>query len=318
MLLLLQTRGRMSAQQLADELEVSVRTIYRDVEALSAAGVPVYADRGPAGGYQLLEGYRTRLTGLSAAEAEALIFSGVPGAAAELGLGEVLAAAQLKLSAALPLELRSRAEQVRERFLLDAPGWFIEAEQVPLLAEIANAVWARLRVDVRYQRWDRSVVDRRLEPLGLVLKAGVWYLVAAVDGGEPRTFRVSRVLEVRTLREGFVAPEAFELEKFWVSRQEYLQSLLYKGSAVVRVSPQGWPRLFLLGQVVATVAERAAQPPDVDGWRRTVLPTESLDHAVAALLQLGAEVEVVEPAELRERMSATVAELGRMYGEAGR
>jgi predicted DNA-binding transcriptional regulator YafY len=140
-LLLLQTRGRLTAQQLADALEVSVRTIYRDAESLHTAGVPLYGDSGPAGGYQLLGGYRTRLTGMTAAEAEALSLAGIPRAAAELGLGTVLATAQLKLQAALPAELRERAGRIQERFHLDAPGWYHHGDTSPYLAAVADAVW---------------------------------------------------------------------------------------------------------------------------------------------------------------------------------
>ena len=152
LLLLLQTNGKMTASRLAEELEVSVRTIYRDIEALSGAGVPIYAEAGPGGGVRLVDGYRTRLTGLTAEEAEALALSGLPGAASELGLGTVLAAAQLKVDAALPPELRSRAVRMRERFHLDAPGWFAREEPVPHLAALSRAVWEEQRVEIRYRK----------------------------------------------------------------------------------------------------------------------------------------------------------------------
>src|SRR5689334_14197279 len=179
LLLLLQARGRMTAQALADELEVSVRTIYRDVDSLHAAGVPLYGDAGRAGGYQLLDGYRTRLTGLTSEEAGTLFLAGIPGPAAELGLGAVLAAAELKLRASLPGELAERAEAVRERFHLDAPGWFRADEPVPHLSIVADAVWRDRQLAVRYRRWKAPrEVTRTLHPLGVVLKAGRWYLMA--------------------------------------------------------------------------------------------------------------------------------------------
>src|SRR5689334_20871501 len=170
----------MTADQLAEELEVSARTIYRDVEALSEAGVPIYADRGPLGGIRLVDGYRTRLTGLTTQEAEALFLSGLPGPAAELGLGTVVAAARLKVLAALPPELRSRATRLSQRFHLDAPGWFQSAEAVPHLAALAAAVWDDHTVRLAYDRGDRTV-ERTVAPLGLVLKGGVWYLVALAE-----------------------------------------------------------------------------------------------------------------------------------------
>lgn len=192
-LLLLQTRGRMTAAELAQELEVSVRTVYRDAEALAAAGVPLYGDAGHSGGYQLLAGYRTRLTGLSTGEAEALFLSGMPGPAAELGLGQALSAAQLKLRAALPAELREQADRMRLRFHLDAPGWYAEHEETPYLAQVADAVWRGRVIEVRYRRWkEPQEVDRRLEPYGLVLKAGRWYLVAAPAGRRGRRMQRGR------------------------------------------------------------------------------------------------------------------------------
>src|SRR5437773_8305840 len=149
-LLLLQTRGRLTASELAEQLEVSVRTIYRDVDALSEAGVPIYAERGPGGGVRLVDGYRTRLTGLTPDEAEALFMSGLPGPAAELGLGTVVSAAQLKVLAALPPELRARASRVTQRFHLDAPDWFQASEQLAYLERLATAVWENEQIEIEY------------------------------------------------------------------------------------------------------------------------------------------------------------------------
>lgn len=313
-LLTLSVRGQVPASELAREFEVSVRTVYRDVEALGAAGVPVYATRGRAGGIALLDGFRTRLTGLTADEAGAMLFGALPGAAADLGLGSVVAASQLKLLAALPPGLRERAATVRERFHLDAPGWMRDTDSPPWLATVAEAVWTQRRLDVRYERANRSVGERRLDPLGLVLKAGVWYLVAQADDGRgPRTYRVSRVHAAAVRDEPFTRPPGFDLEAFWAAYQRDYRSRVYRESARVRLSPAGRGLLFLLGGLAARRARSTFGEPDAGGWVEATVPIESVRHGLHALLQLGDEVEVLDPPELRERMATTARQLADRY-----
>ncbi|MEV4067719.1 helix-turn-helix transcriptional regulator [Nonomuraea dietziae] len=308
LLLLLQTRGRMTATELAEELEVSVRTVYRDVEALSSSGVPVYADRGPAGGYQLLDGYRTRLNGLTAAEASSLFLAGMPGPAAELGLGEVAANAELKLLAALPPEPRSQATMMRERFHLDVPGWYRGADDVPHLAEVAEAVWDQRPLRMRYRRWGRQEVDRVIHPYGLVLKGGSWYMVAAPPGGDPRTYRVSRILAMETLQGRFERPPGFELAEFWQAYAKDFKQKMYTAEAVIRFEPGAE------GLLEYTLSMPVPMPePDPDGWRTVTVPIESVRHASWLLLRMGASVEVLAPAELRDLMRQSVAELCKIY-----
>lgn len=327
LLLMLQTRGRMTAQQLATELEVSIRTIYRDMDALSESGVPVYADRGPDGGYSLLEGYRTRLTGLTAEEADALALSGMPEAAAELGLSRVLTAAQLKVHAALPAELSDRAGRIAERFHLDAPGWFREADHVPTLTGVADAVWNQRVIRVRYHRWATGgrepEVERELEPLGVVLKAGTWYLVAAPHEPDPdtpagpRTFRVARVRSLETLDVHFTRPSGFDLWRFWNQRTSALTEALYQAEATVRLSPDGLALApVALRPHTARALAEGPWPADDDGWVTAVIPIESLAQARSELLALGAEVEVLEPVALRDRMRDAAAGLSALYGSA--
>jgi len=330
LLLLLQNRGQMTGPALAAELEVSVRTVYRDVESLSAAGVPVYADRGPSGGYRLLDGYRTRLTGLTSDEAESLFLAGMPGPAAELGLGGALAAAQLKLTAALPAELRDRVGRVSERFHLDAPGWFRDAEDTPFLADIASALWRDRRIAVRYRRWGNEIVERELDPLGLVLKAGVWYLVARradpgagpgemahLVGGPvdaPRTYRVSRVLALRVGQERAARPAEFDLAEFWGTRSAQLRAALWRDEATVRLSPRGRALVAVVcGPVEARAVAETAGAPDEHGWIEATLPIESTQHAESMLLRLGAEVEVLTPVELRAQLTTTAHALAARY-----
>jgi predicted DNA-binding transcriptional regulator YafY len=309
-LLLLQNRGRMTADELAAELEVSIRTVYRDMEALSASGVPVYAERGRVGGYRLVEGYRTRLTGMTEREVQALALAGLPGAAAELGLQTVLMTAQLKLHAALPAELRAGAGKLAERFHLDVPGWFRDIESPPCLAEVAEAVWQQHCIDVRYRRWDNSEVTRLLQPLGLILKGGSWY-VAARCNGTTRTYRVMRVLDVDR-SEPFERPPDFDLSQYWEQWSEAFERRLYPRVAVVRLSPRGQAVVpFYLGVVGARALVGAV--PENDGWVRVELPVESGAPALGELLRFGPELEVLSPADLREQVADAARRTSSFY-----
>ncbi|WP_030270379.1 helix-turn-helix transcriptional regulator [Streptomyces sp. NRRL B-24484] len=300
LLLLLQNRGRMTAEQLAEELEVSVRTVYRDVQALSAAGVPLYGDAGHAGGYRLVDGYRTRLTGLTADEAQAAFLAALPRAADDLGLGSALATARLKLQAALPAELREHAGRVQERFLLDAPGWYGDPDDTPHLAAVAAAVWDRRAVVLEYRRWRApEEIERRVEPYGLVLKAGRWYLVAGGPSGI-RTYRVDQILGLRGTDEEFTVPDGFDLGAYWAGHLADFRARLHTGEALVRLTPEGARRLG--------VAAGAG-----DGWTEARVPVESIDHAHDEFLKLGTDVVVLAPAELRDRIAGTVRALAAHY-----
>jgi predicted DNA-binding transcriptional regulator YafY len=299
LLLFLQTRGRTTAAVLARELEVSERTVHRDVDALSAAGVPIYAERGPHGGIQLIDGYRTRLTGLTGEEAEALFLSGLPGPAAELGLGTVVAAARLKVLAALPSELRVRASRLVERFHLDAAGWFHASEEVPHLAPLADAVWESRRVRITYRRGDREV-ERSLDPLGLVLKAGTWYLVANSEG-QARTYRVSRITGVAATDEPAPRPPDFDLAAYWAESISAYERDAPRIAITVRIDPAV---LGVLADAVGGQAVRQAEripAEDPEGWVHLRLTADWPEEVPGRLIMLGSRAEILDPPEVRER-----------------
>ncbi|TDC78392.1 YafY family transcriptional regulator [Micromonospora sp. KC606] len=315
LVLLLQSRETMTAAELARELEVSERTVYRDVLALSAAGVPVYADQGRTGGYRLLGGYRTRLTGLTRDEAEALFLAGLPGPAGDMGRTEAVAAAELKILAALPPSLRDAPARTGQRFHLDVPGWFRESPPPPRLAELARAVWSDRVVELRYRRGDREVV-RRVEPYGLVLKSGTWYLVGRVGAGM-RTYRVDRVRDVTPVAETFARTETFDLGGYWREQAEAFLRTMLRERITVRLSPAGLRALRWAADapLVYDEALAAAGEPDGRGWVVTRLPVESADVAYDLVLRLGPEVEVLDPPELRQRLADAARRLGELYDD---
>ncbi|KWV48812.1 transcriptional regulator [Bradyrhizobium macuxiense] len=311
----LQARGQVTAPELAEACEVSVRTIYRDIDALAAAGVPVYADRGAEGGYRLLDGYRVRLNGLSQGEAEALFMAGLPGPAAALGLEPAMMAAQTKLMAALPESLRSNARGMQQRFHLDAPGWFGETEEPTHLRAIADAVLRESLIEIRYQSW-KAEKRRRVAPLGLVLKGGSWYLAGHVDGNV-RTYRVARVLDCTALEKPFTRPADFDLAAYWRASTERLEAELHPNEATVRLSPFGLTLFDALGHPYVKARMRLAETADADGWRIATMPVgKTLWHAATELLRLGAEAEVLEPQELREKIAEMTAAMAARYAPA--
>jgi predicted DNA-binding transcriptional regulator YafY len=311
-MMMLQTRGRMSAEALAEELEVSVRTIYRDIDQLSAAGVPVYADIGRNGGFALLDGWRTRLTGLTAPEAQALFLSGLPGPAAELGLGDEVAQVELKLLAALPADWQAEARRMSSRFHLDPAGWFQPGHRHEHLKLVADAVWGERRLAVRYESWTR-ISDRVLEPLGLVLKGGIWYVVAQADG-KFRTFRLSNILALVDTGERFERPKDFDLPAYWAESTEQFEKDVYTGTALVRASERGRRRLRDISTAVRDAVDAAEIAPDADGWAVLTIPIEEVGWATREMTRIGADIEVLEPADLRARMAEVARTMAAMYG----
>lgn len=310
LVLLLQGRGGMTAGELAQELEVSERTIHRDVLALSEAGIPVYADRGRTGGYRLVDGYRTRLTGLDRAEAEALFLSGVPDALRDMGLREIAEAARLKAAAALAPGLRDAPATAAQRFHLDAPGWFASDTPPPeSLAPLARAVWGNHPVSGRYREAPRAV-----EPYGLVLKAGVWYLAGRAKE-RLLVYRVDRFTEVSvdTARR-FDRDPAFDLAAFWAERSEQFTRSLLRTQVTLRLSPAGL-------RMLRHVADPAALPEALASARddgTVVLAVESPAVAYTQVLAFGPEAEVLDPPELRALVAEAAARMSGLYAEDAR
>lgn len=322
LVLLLQARGRTTASVLAAELGVSVRTVYRDLESLSTAGIPVFAQSGPGGGCQLLDGYRFPLRGLSPDEAEALLILGVPSALAELGLGQVAAAAQRRIviSAApgAPGETGPRETLVH----LDMPQWFRSQKPVPQLRVLADAVRQRRQVELSHRRaamslpapGSREPADRVVSPLGLVNKAGTWYLVAAGGGGVVTVFRADRIIAARILAVPAIRTPGFDLVGFWQRWSREFEDSRPRLPVRLRASPQALAALpEILGEQ-ARQAVSAALPPDGHGWRELTL---SFEHELAAAHRLagfGEQVEVLSPAAVRDELLATARGILDRYG----
>lgn len=299
-MLLLQVNRRMPARELAQRLEVSERTIHRDMEALSAAGIPVVAERGTGGGWALLDDYRTDLTGLNDAEIQALFVSNPARVLADLGLDKASEAAFIKLMAALPAVGRRDAEYVRQHIHVDSAGWRRQEDAVPLLPALQDAIWRERKVKLSYQRGDDTAVERLADPLGLVVKGSTWYLVAAVEG-ELRTYRVSRVTAAELTGEPALRPPGFDLAAYWADSSAAFVANLPRYTVTALVTPETLTRMrFARGW--ARIEQ--VDDPGADGRQRVVLRCEEEEDACEYALGFGPGMEVLEPPELRARVVA--------------
>lgn len=306
-LILLQIRTRLTADALAEEFGVSVRTIYRDIDELSASGVPVFADRGPGGGFQLVDGYRTKLTGLARDEADAVLMIGLPKLAHDLGMGQAATRARDKLLAALPQEMTTGAGRLGMRFHLDPVDWYREAEGTPFLPALAEAVLDDRQVRLSYESWT-GLREWQVAPLGLVLKSGTWYVVVQGRGrsGDERmmTFRVANIRAFELLEDEFKRPKGFDLARHWAQSLSRFEETLRPHRADLLINAEGCKRLAETG-AYAAAAVRAAGAADKHGWRQVSLPYENPDQAARLLLSLGPNFKVLEPAELKAALAET-------------
>lgn len=314
-LLLLQAHRQLTAGDLARRLEVSERTIHRDMVALGMAGIPVTAERGTGGGWRLLEEYRTNLTGMNAAEIQALFLTRPARLMADLGMEKASDAALIKLLAALPAISRQNAEDIRQRIHIDIAGWGQREDAVPLLPILQQAVWQQRRLRFTYGYDEEGAGERMGNPLGLVAKGSVWYMIVAIEG-QPRTYRVSRVRSAELLDDLFERPQGFDLAAHWVESSARFTERIPRFPAMLRVAPGALNAVRAGGRYTRIERE---DPPDADGWARTVMLFEDDHSACEYVLSYGPQIEVIEPETLRAAVlkaaQATVALYRRPDGD---
>ncbi|GAA4930143.1 putative DNA-binding transcriptional regulator YafY [Nonomuraea thailandensis] len=312
LVLLLRQHGRLSATALARELEVSTRTVLRDIEALSAAGVPVYAERGRHGGFALLPGFRTELTGLNHDEALALLVAGSRRGAQAFGLGSALASAMLKVVDALPESYRHTAAGAAERLLIDPETDLLSRrladEEVPdtVVATVLRAVFAGRRLRIHYAAAGQDPRWRTVDPIGLVTVRDRGYLLATRSGAD-RTYRLSRVLAAEELAEPAQRPDRVDLDRAWQERSTRFRTGGDQVAALVRLNPVR--REDLVGTALAVLAEETGP----DGWLRLEVTFQDARHAEWALWQLSTNAEALAPQWLRDSLRERATAIATRY-----
>lgn len=306
-LLWMQNNGKMTSKELAEKLEISERTIIRDMESLSEAGIPVYAERGVHGGWVLSEGYRTNLTGMHADELVSVIVGSSSALLSDLGIKSHYEAAIHKILAAAPADISKGAYLMRQKIHIDGAGWHQMEESLPFLSVVQEAVWEERLLQIRYHRED-SIAERIVNPLGLVAKRNVWYLIGEVNG-EKRTYRISRLMDAVMLEERFERPANFDLAEYWEqSIGEFKQSL-----------PQ-YPAVITLHEAVLNRLSKEryvkiveSSPSQKMNWLTARVEFQALESACEIALSFGSRMEVVEPAELRQKVMAEAEATHNLY-----
>ncbi|MGZ9583051.1 helix-turn-helix transcriptional regulator [Paenibacillus marinisediminis] len=307
-LLLLQNQGRMTSRELADKLEVSERTVFRDMEALSAAGIPVYAERGSGGGWLLSEGYRTNLTGMKTEEILSLLLINPSNLLDDLGIKDHFEAAFQKLLATSPKSIKKNAEMVRQRMLVDGAGWHQSKESFEHLSTVQEAVWEERQLNIKYRR-DGETMERIVYPLGIVAKRNVWYLIAE-SSGDMRTYRISRLVDARMLEETFKRPDDFELELYWEQSTQQFKKSLPRYPARLRVHLKLHSRI---GHERYAKIIRSEEADECCEWSEMDVEFETLDSACEIILSYGSLVEVMAPEELRAKVVSELTATASIY-----
>lgn len=309
LMMLLQTNGQMTAEALAEALEVSKRTIYRDIDVLSGAGVPVYANGGPGGGYALLDNYRTSLTGFNKNELRSLFFLTLPSPLSELDEANDLKSAVLKLTNSLHQTVATDIDHMRQRLHIDTANWFRSEEPLPYLTSLQAAIWDNTGIEILYRTPSGKQSKRVVSPLGLVAKATNWYLVAETKNGR-RVFRVSRILGIRPLEYNFVRPTGFDLAAFWSDWVNAYETGLPQYPVILRVRTN--QDLFFPDSEKFQTLWQAAEP-EADGSRIIRYIFEKKEEAQAIIFGMGTSVEILEPKTLRETFAAMAQDLVKRY-----
>ncbi|WP_026677512.1 helix-turn-helix transcriptional regulator [Fictibacillus gelatini] len=298
-LLLLQAHRQITAKELAEKLEVSERTIYRDMEALSRSGIPVVAERGKNGGWSLLENYRTTLTGLKESEIRALFVPPSSQLLEDLGLARTSEEARNKLIASLPEMYQEHAKEAWNRIHVDTSTWRNRKEKINSFDVLKNAIWTQNKLKITYERADGEIIDRVVEPLGLVAKGSRWYFIASKDNGEIRNYRASRIVSAVPTAETFKRPKDFDLARYWASSTKAFIESLPRFEVWAEVSPSIVSRLKFTDRFVqiASIGDQRKE-----GWVPVKLLFDTEDEAKGYILGFANQIRVVKPKELQNKI----------------